>query len=142
MLRRLISPKNVTYQEARRLTQPAMLTTLALGGLLILFSLRGITDENIRILSFLLGSLGIAYGIYVFYVIGPMPSRLQKWKWGARLTHSILIGTALIVVRPDLDSIGQIIMILVAAVTFIPSDRTATFVFLILTVRFHLLFIH
>ncbi len=142
MLRRLISPKNVTYQEARRLTQPAMLTTLALGGLLILFSLRGITDENIRILSFLLGSLGIAYGIYVFYVIVPMPSRLQKWKWGAVLTHSILIGTALIVVPPELDSIVQIIMILIAAVTVILWDRTATFVFLILTVGLHLLFIH
>ena len=142
MLRRLISPKNVTYQEARRLTQPAMLATFVLGGLLILIGLRNLPPNNIRVLSFMLGMLGICYGFYVFYIIVPMPARLQKWRWGAVLTHAILIGAALIVVPADLDGVVQVVMILTAAVTVILWERLATFVFLALTIIFHLLVIH
>src|SRR5687768_14346669 len=128
MLRRLISPKNVTHHEARHLTQPAMMTALALGGFLILVNLHSVNTSETAGLSIFMGILGIVYGLYVFFVVGPRPARLQEWKWVAALVHSILIGTALILLPPELDIILQIIMILVAAVMVILWERTTTFV--------------
>jgi len=142
MLPRPASPKNVTYQEVRRLTHPAVLTTLALGALLILFSLRNTTDETTRIWSVILGILGIAYGSYVFYIIVPTATQLQKWKWPAVLTHALFIGMALIVIPVDGDSVILIIMILVAAITVILWDRKTAFAFLLLTNSLHFLLIH
>src|SRR5688572_14474892 len=128
MLRRLISPKNVTHHEARHLTRPAMMTALALGGFLILVNLHNVNTSETAGLSLFMGILGITYGVYVFFFVGPRPARLQKWKWVSAFIHSVLIGAALVVLPPDLDIIIQIIMILIAAVMVILWDRITTFV--------------
>ncbi len=118
------------------------MTALALGGFLILVNLHSVNSSETAGLSLFMGILGVTYGVYVFFFVGPMPSRLQKWKWIAACIHAILIGTALILLPPELDIIIQIIMILVAAVMVILWDRLVTFVFLFLTLGLHLIFIY
>jgi diguanylate cyclase (GGDEF)-like protein len=142
MLRRLISPKNVTHHEARHLIEPAILATFGLGGFLILVSLQSILDGNMGNFSFFLGVLGVTYGLYLFFAVMPTPSRLQKWKWGATLSHSLLIGLAFIALPAELEIILQIIMILVAAIMVILWDRMSSYFFLGLTISFHVFFIY
>jgi len=141
MLRRLISPKNVTFQEVRRLTLPAVLTILALGVLLLYFCVYS-SAAPLRTIAFVMGLLGLGYGICVSFVVVPTPQQLLRWKWAAVLSHSVLVGLAPIMAPPEMDYIVQIIMILVAAVTVILWDRRTTFVFLLITIAFHLLSFH
>ncbi len=138
MLRRLIPPKNVTHYEARRLAGPAIWMALILGGVLILFNMQALIASNAGILLLAIGILGLAYGFYLFFAIMPVSSRLQKWRWGAVLTHSILISLALIILPAEMDVITHVIMILVAAVTVILWDRLTAYVFLAIIAGFDL----
>lgn len=142
MLRRLISPKNVTHHEARHLIWPALFMILVLAGFLLFANLQSLIAGDGAKMPLLLGIFGVVYGLLLFFIIMPLPSRLQKWKWGAVFVHSVLIGVGLIAQPQQLDIILQIIMILVAAIMVILWDRTAAYIFLALTLSFHMFFIY
>jgi diguanylate cyclase (GGDEF)-like protein len=140
MQRRLISPKEVTDQEARRLAEPAALASVILCCLLIISGLDNFLfsgkDFSIPII---MGSSGILYAVILFYGIMPSPSRLEKYKWFITVSNAISISVGLIFLPENLDVIPQIILIMIAAIMIILWDRPATYIFIILSGGSHLL---
>src|SRR5512145_2967813 len=93
MFRRLIFPKEVTDQEARRLAQPAALAIMALCGLLILSGWEFLrTKGNQGSVPILIGIFGIIYGLILLYAIVPSPKLLQLLKWPIALINAVAIN--------------------------------------------------
>jgi diguanylate cyclase (GGDEF)-like protein len=138
MLRRIISPQNLTDHEARHLAEPAVLATIALCGLLAFSGAQGILAGSKSYTLFLIGFGGIFYAVALFYLIMPVPSRLQKWKWGLTAANSVALGIALVLLPPQVIIISYAILILVAVTMVILWGRKVTYIFLAITTTIHL----
>ena len=142
MRRELISPKNVTYREVRHLAEPSALTTIILCIYLIFYAIRSLAAGESDIWPLFEGIGGVLYSIALFFAIVKTPSKLQRWRWTTALTNALCVATGLIFLPVQLRIIPQMIMILIAAITVILWDRMTAYVFLFLTIGFHLLFSH
>jgi len=139
MQRRLIYPKEVTDQQARRLAEPAALATVVLCGLLILSGVSNIFSVREYYIPILLGIGGILYAVILFYGIMPSPVRLQRYKWLITIANATAITIGLNLLPSSLQYIPQIIMILISAIMIILWDRTATYIFILLSGASHLI---
>jgi diguanylate cyclase (GGDEF)-like protein len=139
MQRRLIYPKEVTDQEARRLAEPAALATALLCVLLIFSGLNSFFSGKDYKLPIILGCGGIFYAVILFYGIMPSPVRLQKYKWFITIANVAAISAGLWLLPDNLQTIPQIIMILIAAIMIILWDRSVAYLFIFLAGGSHLL---
>jgi len=130
MSRRLIYPKEVTDQEARRLAEPAALATGILCCLLILVGINGVYAGNTNYLLIILGCIGTVYAVVLFYVIMPSPERLHSYKWPIVFSNVTLISTGIYLLSGNLRTLLLIIMVLISIVMLILWDRSATYVFI------------
>jgi diguanylate cyclase (GGDEF)-like protein len=138
MQRKIIYPKEVTDYQARQLAEPAALATVVLCGLLILSGISSIFAGGENFISLILGVGGILYAITLFYGIMPSPTRLQKYKWLIVISNAAVISAGLVLLPENLQTIPQIIMILISAIMIILWDRAATYLFIMLAGGSHL----
>lgn len=138
MFRRLIFPKEVTDQEARRLAQPAALAIMLLCGLLVLSGWEIVrTKGNQGSIPILIGISGILYGLIMLFVIVPSPRLLQWFKWPVTLANAIAISIAVLYLPAELDIIPYIILVLVTAIMVIIWGRAAAYIFLCMALVLH-----
>jgi diguanylate cyclase (GGDEF)-like protein len=130
MPRRLIYPKEVTDQDARRLAEPAALATVILCCLLIVVGINGVYAGNSNYFLIILGCIGMVYAVVLFYVIMPSPKRLQLYKWPLVISNVALISVGIYLLSGNLRTLLLIIMVLISVVMLILWDRGATYVFI------------
>lgn len=139
MLRRIIYPKEITDQEARRLAEPAALAAVVLCFLLIISGLSEFITGQGDYLPIILGCSGIFYALILFYGIMPSPKRLQLYKWPVVFMNAAAISIGMSLLHANLQIIPQIIMILISVIVLILWDRTAAYIFIILAGGSHFL---
>jgi diguanylate cyclase (GGDEF)-like protein len=132
MPRRLIYPKEVTDQEARRLAEPAALATMILCGLLIVVGVQSILTDKPYYLPLILGAMGIVYALILFYVIMPSPKRLQLYKWPVIFLQAIAVSSGIWLLTGDLRIIPLLIMVLISIIMLMIWDRGAAYAFILL----------
>jgi diguanylate cyclase (GGDEF)-like protein len=139
MLRRLIFPKEVTDQEARRLARPAALAIMALCGLLILSGWEIMrTNGNQGSAPILIGIFGVIYGLILLYVIVPSPKLLIWFKWPIALINALAINIGVLYLPAMLGIIPHIILVLIAAIMIIIWGRAAANIFLLAAFVLHI----
>jgi len=133
MSQRLIGPKEVTDQEARRRAEPAALATFILCCLLILAGVERGNSGNANYVAIVLGIIGIAYCIFLYYVVIPSPYILSKFKWFLLVTQVVAIFVGFYLVPFELRIIPLFIMVMVAVIDQILWDRRFTYLLISLT---------
>jgi diguanylate cyclase (GGDEF)-like protein len=132
MPRRLIYPKEVTDQEARRMAEPAALATVILSCLLILAGIQSVYQGIPNTILIILGLVGIIYAVIMFYLIMPSPQRLQTFKWPIIIIQAAAVIIGIYLVPGDLRIFPLFIMILISIIMLTLWDRGTTYLFILI----------
>ena len=133
MPRRLIYPKEVTDQEARKLSEPAALATVVFCCLLILIGIQQVGNGQLNYIPIILGIIGIVYAAVLFYWIMPSPKMLQIYKWPIVVSQATSVSVGVFFLNGYVRIIPLIIMILISIIMLILWNRQTTYVFFALT---------
>jgi diguanylate cyclase (GGDEF)-like protein len=132
MPRRLIYPKEITDQEARRLAEPAALATLLVCCLLILVGIESVFSGKPNYTLIILGLIGIFYAIVLFYVIMPSSNLIQLYKWPIIFAQAISVLAGVLLIQAEYRIFPLIIMILISVIMLVLFDRHTAYIFILL----------
>jgi diguanylate cyclase (GGDEF)-like protein len=127
MFRRLLSPKALNEQDARRIAEPAALAVLILCGIIIVYGILNLTLVPLADQAIFLGAGGIIFGVVLFISVVPHPQRLQKWKWPIVAANAVFLIINLAVLPEEFDIIAHIALILTSAIFTIIWDQKVAY---------------
>ena len=139
MPRRLIYPKEVTDQEARRLAEPAALATVIFCCLMILVGFQKVISGDPQYILIVLGVVGIVYAFVLFYIIMPSPQRLIKYKWLIFFANMSAVSLGVLLLSGYFRIFPLVVMTLISIIMLVLWDRRVTNIFLLSTACVYLL---
>ena len=133
MQRKLIYPKEVTDQEARRLAEPAAMATVIFCCLLILVGIQRVVSGEPDYILIVLGVVGVIYAVALFYLVMPSPARLTTYKWPIVFAQTAAVSLGVFLLNGYFRIFPLVIMILISIIMLVLWDRRITNIFLLLS---------
>lgn len=130
MLQRILSPKDMTDQETRRLIEPASVGLVVLSIGLIWLELQDSPLTTTAKWVILCAASLIGYVVFLFVSSSRVPERLQRWKWLILALNSLCINLGFIVFPAELKFFIHMGLIFVTAITVIVWEHRIALLFI------------